>query len=236
MGTGAFHTSSQPCIISRTSQSVPASSASLGLVDMAVLQLPLLSQPPLASQPPSVSQPPVALQPPSALQPLISQVASAASGISSIYDDELASHTLGCNEDDVRMVHGYLLFMFFSQLLQNTSVTPNQSISHKCTCAPSESPSPPSSQPQGHRPILYTPPWVPCRSAQTTRTPYRSTRIHTDSIWIRMDPRGIHVTPSESVWILVTPCGSTWIPSYSMQNPSQSAQNITKIYNVHNKN
>ena len=41
--------------------------------------------------------------------------------------------------------------MFFSQLLQNTSVTPDQSISHKCTHAPSESPSPPSSQLRGHQ-------------------------------------------------------------------------------------
>ena len=41
--------------------------------------------------------------------------------------------------------------MFFSQLLQNTSATPDQSISCKRTCAPSESPSPPSSQLRGRR-------------------------------------------------------------------------------------
>jgi hypothetical protein len=100
-------------------------------------------------QSPSASQPPVVSQPPSALQPPVSQVASATSGISSIYDDELASNTMGSNEGDVRMVHGYLLFVFFLQLLQNTSVTPDQSMSRKRTCAPSKSPSPPSSQPQG---------------------------------------------------------------------------------------
>jgi hypothetical protein len=65
------------------------------------LQLPSASQPPL---PPSASQPPVVSQPPSALQPLVLQVASATSGISSIYD-ELASNTMGSNEGDVRMVH-----------------------------------------------------------------------------------------------------------------------------------
>jgi hypothetical protein len=57
MGVGAFHAGSQPHIISRTSHSVPASSASLGPVNMAVLQLPLLLQPVLASQPPSALQP-----------------------------------------------------------------------------------------------------------------------------------------------------------------------------------
>jgi hypothetical protein len=71
--------------------------------------------------------------------------------ISGIYDDELSSNTLGSNEDNVRMVHEYLLFMFSSQLLQNTSVTPDQSTSRKRTRAPSESPSPPSSQPRGHQ-------------------------------------------------------------------------------------
>jgi len=142
-GTGVFHAGSQPHIILRTSQSVPASSASLGPVDTAVLQLPLLSQLPSASQSPSLSQPP------EALQPLVSQVAQA-SATSGIYDDKLGSNTLGSNKDDMRMVHEYLLFMFFSQLLQNTSVTPDQSTSRKHNHAPSESPSPPSSQPQGH--------------------------------------------------------------------------------------
>ena len=87
-GAGVFHAGSQPRIISRTSQSVPASSASLGPVDTAVLQPPPLSQPPSASQSPSLLQPPVASQPPSALQPPVSQVASAMSGI---YDDELGT-------------------------------------------------------------------------------------------------------------------------------------------------
>jgi hypothetical protein len=51
---------------------------------------------------------------------------------------------------------------------------------------------------QRFSPILYTPPWVPCRSAQTTQTLYRSMWILSNSVSICVDSHGIQVILSGS--------------------------------------